>query len=202
MLRLFSITMLCCGLLYLSNATSTADEKKPAAPTAEQQAEMMKAYMAHATPGKEHAELAKSVGDWNCEIESYETGTPAKSSGTAKRTMILGGRFLQEEFKGTHMGQPFDGLMLLGYDNTTKKFGGFWADSMSTSVSKLTSTECTDTVCKMDGTGTCPLTKEEMTFHTSTTKIDDNKLVFEMRAKMPGADKESLMMKITYTRKK
>lgn len=200
MSRLFCIALLCCGLAGFI-ASSRAEDKAPAAPSA-QQMEMMKVMMAHAEVGPKHKELAKSAGTWDAEVESYYEGQVDKSKGTVKRSMILGGRFLQEEFKGSMMGQPFEGLMLLGYDNTLKKSTGIWIDSMSTSVAALKETEASGKLSKMTGTMTCPIEKKEITFRTVTKEIDDDHQVFEMYMTPPGKSKEELGMKITYTRAK
>ena len=44
----------------------------------------------------------------------------------------MGGRYLHGMFKGTAMGQPFEGASVSGYDNTKKKYFNVWVDSMST----------------------------------------------------------------------
>ncbi|MGH9360841.1 MAG: DUF1579 family protein, partial [Thermoanaerobaculia bacterium] len=64
------------------------------------------AWMKVAAPGEAHKALEPMVGDWETHskfIMSPEA--PAmESKGTCKRTMILGGRFLQEELTGDFMG--------------------------------------------------------------------------------------------------
>jgi hypothetical protein len=46
----------------------------------------------------------------------------------------LGERFVAQHYKGEAMGQPFEGLGLVGYDNHKKEYTGTWADSMTTAV--------------------------------------------------------------------
>ena len=55
-----------------------------------------------------------------------------QSEGTAENELILGGRFLQSRFRGTMMGQPFEGMAIDGYDNHSKKYQGIWIDLMGT----------------------------------------------------------------------
>ncbi len=66
-------------------------EGKDPAPSSADQAAAMQAFMASMQPGKQHAELAKLAGEWNCACESFmPDGSVDKSTGTAKRTMIMG----------------------------------------------------------------------------------------------------------------
>ncbi len=92
-------------------------------------AEMMKKMEAHATPGKPHEMLAGLVGKWKTSTTMMGM---AATPGTAEYTSILGGRYIQQQYEGTMMGQPYTGMGLLGYDNYKKKFTSTWIDSVST----------------------------------------------------------------------
>lgn len=46
--------------------------------------------------------------------------------------MILGGRYQQSMHTGSFNGMPFEGISLVGYDNTKKVFMSSWADNMGT----------------------------------------------------------------------
>src|SRR4029450_8652344 len=59
---------------------------------------------------------------------------PQQSSGTSSMAWVLGGRFLQQNFKGTWADQPFEGLGSLGYDKVKKEYVSVWMDSMSTAL--------------------------------------------------------------------
>src|SRR5690606_402119 len=70
-----------------------------------------------------------------------------ESKGKTTNSIIFGGRFVKQEFKGAldmpgEDGQmesiPFEGLGLTGYSNTRKQFIGTWADSMTTDIIYLT----------------------------------------------------------------
>ncbi len=162
--------------------------------------EQMQAMMAKMQPGKHHAELAKQVGEWDADCETYMPGMPVqKSKGFAKTTMIMDGRFLREEFKGTMMGQPFDGLMLLGYDNNLKRYDSMWIDSMGTGM--MVTHSKSDSPEELTGSFYCPMVQKEVTARLITKTISNDEHVFEMYA--PGPDgKEALTMRITYHRKK
>src|SRR5262245_12137150 len=93
----------------------------------------MKAMMAYATPGPVQKAMEGMVGTWNTSITSYmDPAKPEKSTGTSTYTSIMGGRYIQESFKSTFMGQPFEGLGTFGYDNVLKKYVGTWLDNMGT----------------------------------------------------------------------
>ena len=57
-----------------------------------------------------------------------------ESAGTAEMKMLLDGRFLQQEFTGDMMGQPFSGIGIDGYDNLAKKYVSTWIDTMGTRI--------------------------------------------------------------------
>src|SRR5262245_56538715 len=65
-------------------------------------AEDMQLCMAAATPGKEHAQLAKDVGEWHAKTTMWMApGTdPVESEGSMTITPILDGRFIKMEMVG------------------------------------------------------------------------------------------------------
>lgn len=197
------ISIVACSVAVTVGAMNLfADDKKPAAAAgAPDMAAMMEAWQKHATPGKEHADLAKDVGEWTTLMEDFSSGTAEKSNGTSKCTMVMGGRYLMEEVKGTSMGMPFEGLMLLGYDNTLKRYDSTWIDSMGTSISSSHGT-MKDGKLELSGDMTCPIAPNNTMPVRSVTNFDgDDKRVMEMY--MPGPDgKEMLAFRLTYTRKK
>jgi hypothetical protein len=116
--------------------------------------------------------------------------------------MVLGGRFLQEEYKGTYMGQPFDGMGLTGYDNVLKKYNFFWADSMGTSMMVGDGhMDAQGKVLTSVMTYTDPLTAKQAPMRQVMTKEGPNTETFVMYG--PGPDgKEKKMMEMTYKRAK
>lgn len=76
-----------------------------------------------AMPGPVHKQLAKRVGEYTTVTKfSMQPGAPAvESTGTARFTAILDGRFLLEEDAGIFMGQQTKGTRIWGYDNATKQ---------------------------------------------------------------------------------
>jgi len=59
---------------------------------------------------------------------------PMVSTGTCEQKMLLGGRYLQQDYAGDMMGAPFNGIGITGYDNPRQKYVSTWIDSMSTGI--------------------------------------------------------------------
>src|SRR6187399_2365390 len=114
-------TVFVAGLALADNKT---------APTDAQKAEAAKQMQAIA-PGAAHKKLEPFIGEWNAEVKAWMAPgqPPAESKGTAKATWILDGRYVQEEFSGDFMGQPFKGMSLTGYDNIRGKYRSVWVDN-------------------------------------------------------------------------
>src|SRR5215470_9261803 len=93
-----------------------------------------------ATPGPVHAQLAKRAGEYTTVTKfSMQPGGPAnESTGTARLTVILDGRFLMEEDAGMFMGQPTKGIRIWGYDNGAKQYESSWMYTGSTGIMRLT----------------------------------------------------------------
>ena len=81
----------------------------------------------------EHAAMAKSVGEFDVVTEmTMMPGAPAQiGKATATREVIMNGNYVQEIFKGTFGGMPFEGRLLSGYDTVRKKFVSVWYDNSS-----------------------------------------------------------------------
>lgn len=177
-----------------------ADTKQPQM-TAEQKAEM-EAYMKAGTPGAPHASLAATAGSYGAKIKSWqEPGGPAmEETGTATRTMMLDGRVLVEDFKGTMMGMPFTGHGMTGYDNVSGKYWSTWIDSMSTGLMLSEGTCDASGACTFTGSWNDAIKKVPVKTRTTSRWTSPTTEVFEMYA--PGKDgKEMKMMEITYTKK-
>ena len=102
--------------------------------TPEQKAEM-EAYMKAGTPGGPTRPWLDGRQLRPQGQELARAGAPAmEETGTATRTMALGGRVLVEDVKSTMMGMPFTGHGMMGYDNVTGKYWSTWMDSMSTGM--------------------------------------------------------------------
>ena len=109
------------------------DAAKAPQMTPEQQ-KMMEAWTAAATPGPQHAEIAKLDGKFNAQSSMWwdPKAPPQTSAGTLVNKMIYGGRYQQMTYNGEWNGEKFEGQGLVGYDNTRKKYFTTWSDSNAT----------------------------------------------------------------------
>lgn len=111
---------------------SQKKKKADAAPADPLLAAMMEANKL----GKEHEELQKSVGTWDidCKFTMMPGQPPLETKGVSKIKSILGGRYLQEDFRCKFMGMPYHGMGTIAYDNLKKKYVTTWKDNMSTGI--------------------------------------------------------------------
>jgi len=185
------------AIVTLAAAQQTQKQMTP-----EQMAEM-EAYMKAGTPGAPHQAMASWVGDYDIKIRSWhEPGAPPmEDTGTAKRSMTLGGRVQLEEVTSSMMGMPFTGRGMMGYDNVTGKYWSTWNDSMSTGIMVNEGTCDGQTKsCSFTGSWNDPVKKTPVTARMTTRWTSPTTEVFEMYG--PGRDgKEMKMMEITYTKK-
>jgi hypothetical protein len=142
------------------------------------------------------------VGRWKAECKSFwgSPDEPKVFHGTAEFTMLLGGRYLLQQFKGEFEGKPFEGMGVHGYDKAKKKSVSGWIDNMSTGimVSEGEYNEATSTLTET-GESDTPVGKfkSRSTYHV----VDDDTVVLTMYMTMPGAP-ETKAMEITYKRER
>jgi Protein of unknown function (DUF1579) len=180
-------------------ATKAASAK---APVMDEKA-MQEMWTKLATPGDAHKWIAKGEGSWDAKVTMYEPDKPpTESTGVMESKLKLGGRWLEQQFEGSFMGQPFHGIGFLGYDNAKKKYVSTWVDTMSTAIMVSEGT--------MDATGKMlisnsmmddPMLGKPVKVKTVYTVQDDDHGLYEMWS--PGPDgKPRKQMEIAYTRKK
>lgn len=166
--------------------------------------EMMKKYEAAGTPGAPHKVLAETVGTWKTSSQMWHKpdAPPETSKGTAKFKMILGDRWLQQDFSGTAMGKPFKGIGMLGYDNVKGKYESHWYDSMSTAAMAAEGDyDASTKTLKDKGSMSCPLSADKtQEVRSEWQMVDKNKMVFSMYGSGPEGGPEFKMMEIVYTR--
>ena len=181
-----------------------AAAKTPAASAAAAQQAMMDAMTKAMTPGENHKLLSSLDGNWTF-VNKYwmdPSAPPSESTGTATRTTIMGGRYVQGTYKGVMMGMPFEGLGFDAYDNLSKRFVSSWMDNFGTGLTVLTGTY-------NPATKTLTYTGEEADLMKPTTKYKIRQAIrlesadrFVMEWFETRAGKEVRTMEIVYTRKK
>lgn len=169
---------------------------------AEMQAAMEK-WVAMGTPGAPHQMLAKLEGTWEAKVKMWmdPAAPPEESAGSSVNKMILGGRWLQQEYTGSMMGQPFHGMGYTGYDNYKKQYVGTWMDTASTSVMNMAGTmDAAGKVMTCTGSMDDCITGAVVQMRETLTIVDDNHHTMEMWATGPDG-KEFKNMEISYSRK-
>ncbi|MEW6071395.1 MAG: DUF1579 domain-containing protein [Planctomycetota bacterium] len=164
--------------------------------------EFLKAMEAAAALRPEHAEIAKTAGTWDVENKmTMQPGAePVSFSGTSTNRMVLGGRYLVEEYKSELMGMPFEGILILGYDNLADEYVSIWFDNMSTWPSIARGKKQTDGKVVQTGEMKDVLTPGGRPYrHVSWEEGDE--LRGTMYDTLPDGT-EFVMMEMTYRRKK
>ena len=165
-----------------------------------------KAWMEYATPGEMQKMMAKADGTWIGENTMWmeNGGKPMMSKSEATNKMMYDGRYQVSNHKGDFMGMPFEGMSIVGYDNSKKKFVSTWIDNMGTGIMHgegdwNPSTKSIEFKGKM----TDPSRPgKECDFREVFTFIDDNTQKMEMYGPDSKTGKEYKTMEIKYTRKK
>ena len=182
-----------------SSAGDEKDQKKSATDAA--QDAMMEAMMKLAEPGEHHEHLKVLAGTWKTTTKWWMgPGEPDISQGVAKNTWILGGRFLQMEFKSTSGDHPFEGFGLLGYDNTKKQHVSVWCDTMRTMIGVSYGTsDDSGKVFTYISSYDDPTTRQTKKMRMVTKVINDDKHVFTIH-NIDKDGKENQELEVTYVR--
>ncbi len=201
------ILVLCATGLAATLAVAQGTQQKtpaqaPPAMTPQQKAEM-EAFAKAGTPGPQHQALAGMAGTYDMKIKAWHAPgqPPAEDTGTATRSMTLGGRVLVEDVSASMMGAPFNGHGMMGFDNVTGKYWSTWNDSMSTGLFVSEGTcDAAGKSCTFTGTMNDPVKKTASKLRMTTKWTSPTVELFEMYG--PGPDgKEMKMMEMTYTKK-
>ncbi|MFN2439740.1 MAG: DUF1579 domain-containing protein [Chitinophagaceae bacterium] len=187
-----------------TSATSTASNTANAAMP--DSATMMKNWQTYMTPSDVHKMMASWNGTWEGDVTMWHQPgmPPEKSKSTSQNKMVMGGRYQVSNHTGNMMGQPFEGMSTLAYDNAKKVFINTWVDNMGTGMMVMEGPwDETSKTITLKGKSVNPMTGngQEMEMRETFKIIDDNTQMMEMFG--PGPDgKEFKMMEIKFTRKK
>jgi hypothetical protein len=196
--------VLSLSLALLSGGVASAQETKPEGNNMGMTQEQMEALQKAMAPGEMHKNLAKMVGDWTFVNRMWMAPgqPPQESTGTMHAETILGGRYVQSVWKGSFMGQEFEGRSTDGYDNVAKQFVSSWVDNMGTGIMLSTGTcENGGKKCTTVGETSDPMTGGKATMKSVITWIDNNSFKNEMYGKDPASGQEYKMMEIVAKRK-
>jgi hypothetical protein len=176
--------------------------QKPAAPAMDPA--MMEAMMKAGQPGDPHKKLDGMVGNWDTKATFWMMPgmDPMTSMGTSANQWVMGGRYLEQRYKGDMAGMAFEGVGYSGYDNVKKQYWGTWMDNMSTAMMTSTGSASADGKSwEFTATMSDPMTGKDSTAKEKITVIDADHHTMEMW--VPGPDGKMFKnMEINYSRKK
>jgi len=147
--------------------------------------------------------LAKRAGEYTRTIQFLgQQGAAAEpSTGTSKISVILNGRFIQEQNEDVVFGRPVTGMRFYGYNTASKQYESVSLYTGSNAILMLTGSS-SDGGRTVDYTGmTDSASGARSTLHARLRQVDDDQFVLTMS--IVGADgKETPFNEITYKRKK
>jgi hypothetical protein len=187
--------------LAVAAAAPAADKPKKDAPPMDDKA-AMEAMAKAASPGEAHKKLEPLAGNFEVKAKSWmdPAKPPEETTGSTTRKWILGNRYLEEDYTGSFMGQPFTGLGIQGYDNVTKRYVSTWMDTMTTGMMNATGTMSGKTI-KFNATMVDPMTGKSGKYTMNLVIADNDHHSFDMWG--PGPDGKNVKwMELNYTRKK
>lgn len=151
---------------------------------------------------KEHEALKKNVGEWDVAMKYWMApgAPPMDMQGQAKMKLILGGKYVRQDFSGNFGGMPFAGIGISGFDTVDKKHTSLWLDNMSP-VMMTSIGEEKDGKLEYKSKGVNQMSGKKQDERQVLVWDGDDKFMMTFYA--PGPDgKESKSMELTYTRKK
>lgn len=166
-----------------------------------QNPQYMEDMLAAGTPGPQHQALTSRAGSWRVEgmmwMEPGADAMPMKA--TARTEVLIGGRYIVEEFKSDFMGMPFEGRLLQGFDNVSGEYWSVWTDNMSTNSYISRGTETSPGHVEFHGTATDILTPKGRPARITTTDNGDGSYTMKMFDTRENAG-EFQTMELHYTR--
>lgn len=162
----------------------------------------------YSTPNENHKALEMLVGNWDAVIKTWMSpkSDPIVAQNKSESQMIFGGRFLQERFSGTFMGEPYEGMGIMGYDNIKKMFQYIWLDNSGTGIVKIDAQYDPATKSFFEqGNVSCPITGGQRWLRGKITILDADHYTQEFYMKDPADlvnGEEFKSMEITYSRVK
>lgn len=175
----------------------------PAAEMTEEQKAMQARMQEFTTVNANHEALKALEGKWTTHAKFWmdPKGPAEESDGTSEAKMIMNGRFLEQNFTGTIMGQPYEGRGTMGYDNMKKEYVTTWLDNMGTGI--MTSAGQFDAdkkVLTTEGSMSCPVVGDGHRWYKEIlTIVDADHYTYESYMKDKDGN-EYKGMEIVYTR--
>jgi len=210
--RILSIGIVAVGALVLVTGQVFSQEGGGKGQGPDMAAEMraaMEQWMKISAPGEQHQGMASRAGKWDAVVKMWLGGPqapPTESHGVSEVKVILGGRFVVENFKcdmqmaGQTMG--YEGVGISGYDNYKKMYSTFWIDNMNTQMMTMLGTHVPggNKIIYYGQMDEPMQGVQDRMIKSVVTLVSEDKHVFEMYDLHAGDDHK--VMEITYTRVK
>jgi hypothetical protein len=164
----------------------------------------LEAWQKASTPGEPHKKLDALVGTFDTRVRSWidPSKPPEDSAGTSVNSWVLGGRYVEQQFEGTMMGEPFTGIGYTGYDNVQKKYVSVWLDTSGTGMIYLIgSPDASGKTIAGRATMWDPVYAKPFPVESKLVITDNDHHSFELVGKAPNG-RMSKLVEIQYTRKK
>jgi hypothetical protein len=157
-----------------------------------------------ATPAKSpmpQESLAKLAGEYTRIIKFVGQGDVPPFTGTAKFSVVLGGKFVLEESSDTVFGRPVEGMRIYGYDDAARQYQMARMYTMSTAITMMKGVS-SDGGSTIDFTGETETSAAGKTpLHARLRRLSDDQFVVTLST--VGKDgKDSPFQETDYTRKK
>ncbi len=160
-------------------------------------AAMMAAYVEAAKPGPEHQMLASLTGEYTATVKFWPApDAPPQVSTHDYSAHMMFDRYLMEEYEGEMLGQMFNGIGLVAFDNVEKHYVSAWIDNMGTGIMTMTGDmDESGRAITMWGKYMDPLTGEMAKTKSVVSLTSDTERTYEMY--MVAGDAEIKTMEIT-----
>jgi hypothetical protein len=155
-------------------------------------------------PGKNHQLIKPFEGKFRATVRIWMgPGEPLVSTGTMNNEFQLSGLYLHQDYVGDASDGPFqnfEGKGYWGYNDTQKRFEGFWIDNASSIMQfEFGQVDASGKIWSMSGELIRPGTPQPMKKRSVITLQDDDHHKMEMYFTMPDAP-EMKSMEIDYER--
>lgn len=198
-------TIVLAGVASLGLGSAPQEEPKASmAPDEKNMMEMMKKAKKFTAPGPMHKFLERFLGTWDTDVRITMTGHEAPpEKGVTETSWLLEGRWLKTEFDGSLMGQPFQSVSIMGYDNFKMSYVVTSVSSLDTAMNRSEGDlDPSGKVLILYGTIDEYLTGEhDKMVKTVWRVLSDDKLVMEVHD-LPIGEKNTKVIEMTFTRRK
>jgi hypothetical protein len=135
-MKLYRLAALAAAVLNLAGPALAQGPGSTAARAQGNPAVLAKALENAATPGPGQARLEPMIGTFDVKIRTWlgPDLPPIESQGSCVNVWVLDRRYLQIMLSANVLGEPFNGIGYVAYDNVGKTYQVAWLDGGSTAM--------------------------------------------------------------------